>query len=115
MTPTTTFQDIKKLCTLVVKATFLEKCPEPAKYTLMELNRDFNMLTYLHNENGPAVIRPSKNIEEFWLDGKSITKENPELAARMKHKLGFDDRFNSFVGEEANAATAVVPDDIGNK
>ena len=105
---TYTFEDVTGKFTLTVKKDFLNKCQEPPKYTINELNKDFNMLTYLHNETGPALICPKKPLSEtmkelidngeyfytennnqrveFWLDGHCINRENTKLAEEMFNK-----------------------------
>lgn len=113
MTETVSIQDKQKRFTLVVKKEFLTKCPDPGKHTVMELHKDFNCLSYLHNEAGPAVIshKPKKisdpqlklneekkyyplfddvgNRLEFWLDGRCISREDPIRAERMNRTINF--------------------------
>lgn len=99
MTPTTTFQDSEKVFTFTVKATFLEKCPEPSKYDVITLNKDYHMLTYLHNEVGPAIINHIQKIDEFWLDGKHLVADDPKKAAEFQAKIEFNKKFDDFVND----------------
>lgn len=96
MTETTTFQDKNKKITVTVKKTFLEKCPTPENHTILELNKDFNMLTFLHNEVGPALTR--KGIEdEYWIDGVLLNKSDPERMERIKHGVKFGVKLDEFI------------------
>jgi hypothetical protein len=85
----------------VVKKTFLDKCPEPEKYGPFDLAKDFNLPTFVHNEKGPAIVRPAMNLEEYWIDGVNLNVKNPELAEKIKHNSQFNDRFDKFVSEES--------------
>lgn len=66
---TYTFQTLDKTHTLTVKKEFLQKCPNPEDYSMLDLNSKFLLLIYLHNESGPAVIRHQDNFQEEWLNG----------------------------------------------
>jgi hypothetical protein len=128
---TVIIQDKNKEYTLTVKKEFLEKCPNPHKYTMMELNKDFNCLSYLHNEIGPAAIRhrpkpiselQQKLIDEkkyfelfddagqrysFWVDGRCISREDPVRAEKMWRDLNFKKAVDEFIdssGEPPSAA-----------
>ncbi len=99
MSKIVTISDKDNRFVLTVKPEFLEKCPEPSKHTMMELNRDYSCVTYLHNETGPAVHRNKDGREEFWLDGQCISSSNPELAERIKHQGKFNTKFDELIGE----------------
>lgn len=87
--------------TCVVKSEFLKKCSDPENYTCFDLNNKFHMYSFLHNPSGPAIVRniPNKKgyfgvhgDKEYWIDGKCMTKENPELAKRIEHNAYFTDK-----------------------
>ena len=99
MNKTVTFQDVNNKVTFVTKEEFLNTCPTPEKFTILELNRDYNMLTFLHNEAGPALVRGP--LEEFWLDGRCISVSDPELAKRIKHQSGFNNKFEELLGDKS--------------
>lgn len=86
--------------TVTVKSEFMTKCPDPEKYSIHELHEKFFMYSHLHNPNGPAVVRhdggPACNgPEEYWLDGKCLSKENPELAAKIAHNAKFAEKLET--------------------
>lgn len=123
-----TFKDKEARMTLTCQRKFLEKCPIPENFTIMELNKDYNMLTYLHNENGPAIIQHKapkdepvakeiydlekegkytliivgKERYEYWIDGHCINREDPETAKKMHRKISFDKKFDEVIlGDES--------------
>ena len=103
MSDTVTFKTVgenpKNHFTLTVKKEFLNSCPEPEKFNLLKLKIEHQFITFLHNENGPAVIREAdgKITEEYWVDGICLNVENPELAERIKHKSGFNTKFDELI------------------
>lgn len=120
-------KDKEKRMTLTVKREFLEKCEDPSRFSIMELNKDNNMMTYLHNENGAAIIQHkgppiSKEIKklveenkylltmtdkgrlEYWIDGRCISRENPEDAKKMQHISDFNKSFDKLMTLEDDVA-----------
>lgn len=120
MSDVISFKDKEERFTLIVKSKFLEQCPNPSKHTVLELHKDFNMITYLHSETAPAVIQHKQlplddelkklvdNGEyfykvtdagriEYWIDGHCISREDPIRAKKLHHELGFDKKFNEFI------------------
>lgn len=103
-----TFTDKSGVFTIAVKEDFLKKCPDPQNYTGHELNEKFQLWTFLHNLNGPAVINrrwdtsikegplPQKNKdgfhEEWWENGEKIPDER---VAELKHSSDFNDRLEN--------------------
>lgn len=102
---TYTFKTKNKRFQITVKKEFLKECPNPEDYMSLDLNKDFYMFKYLHNETGPAVIRFKKDdldtVErsEFWLDGSLLEKDNPELDAQMKQKYSFNKKLTELINE----------------
>lgn len=99
MSETYTFQDVNKKFTLTTKTEFLTKCPNPHEHSDYDLNSKFHMFTFLHNPSGPAVIRHRDERRSYWLEGKCLEKENPELAEKMKHNDSFNKKLMDSLNE----------------
>jgi hypothetical protein len=117
--------------TLTVKREFMEKCEDPSRFSVMELNKDLNMMTYLHNENGPAIKQHkgppvSKEMKElveqgkylltfndtgrleYWLDGRCISAEDPEAAKRLQHHTDFNKSWDSLMSDSTSSSSKDV-------
>lgn len=100
-----TFKDKDQRYELSVKTEFLQKCPKPEDYTAFELNEQFYMWKYLHNPDGPAIIRfdqkdkddPTQPRHEYWINGESYTYFHPDKIAVIKARQGFKDSLDKIV------------------
>jgi hypothetical protein len=85
--------------TLSVKKEFLEKCPNPEAFEPHELNVKHYMFKFLHNDSGPAIVRKAYSLSperiEYWLDGRCISTEDKEKAAKMAHNNEFNKKLDS--------------------
>jgi hypothetical protein len=73
---THTFEEKDKKFLLTIKTEFLNQCPDPENYTLWDLLVKFKMNRYLHNSEGPAVVRLKDNFLQYWEQGQFITDTN---------------------------------------
>lgn len=92
------FKTLNKKLNISVKSTFLNIIPNPESTNLNELLDIYNMASYYHNPNGPAIefpieLRPTENhkffeneidfditwgkyfYREYWIDGKRLSDE----------------------------------------
>lgn len=62
-------------------------CPKPEDYSVTELALPpFNIVSFLHNEHGPATYDHKNDIKRYWLKGNPAT---PEQEYTIKHKESF--------------------------
>jgi hypothetical protein len=94
-----TFKDKENKFTLSVKKEFLDRCPNPENHTAYELNSEFYLFTYLNNPSAPAVIRHKDNREEYWINGRCLNKEDPELAKKMEDTYKFNNKLEAVLSE----------------
>lgn len=83
MSETVSINDKEKKCEFVVKKEFLDLLPlKPEKILAYDLYTKYNMMKYLHNPIGPAIITlPFKSYSgegygpmyAFFIDGKELT------------------------------------------
>lgn len=97
---TYTFNDKEKKFQLTVSKDFLETCPNPEKYTHQQLNADFYMFRYLHNPDGPAVIRLRDGRKEYVLNTTFLNVEDPETMEKIIHKEKFQGRLETLINNE---------------
>lgn len=71
---TITFITKDKHTSVTVKEEFIKVCPDYKNKRTYELLYVYDMSSYLHNENGPAVISLNDRIElcNYYLDGKKV-------------------------------------------
>lgn len=89
----------KSLHTITVKKEFLKECPNPSKEKIDVLLSKYKMSSFIHNPNGPAMIRHAGKqsyYEQYWLDGHLVTEEE---AKRIKHNVDFTDRLNGVISD----------------
>lgn len=69
---TFTFQDKEKRFILTAKKTFLSVCPNPEEEIIYNLITKYKLNTFLHNLEGPSIVRTDDGSQSFWVDGITI-------------------------------------------
>lgn len=93
----TTFEKFQ----FTVKPEFLKVCKEPEKVDRKTLITEHNIIKYLHNPEGPAVVRldgrTDVDQELFVINGK-IIKDEKEIA-KIKHESEFKNKLDKIVND----------------
>lgn len=71
---TVTFTSIDSRFIFTVEKEFTNICPNYLKVSNVDLFIKFKINRYLHNTNGPAMVRIYDNKDEHWINGKVVTK-----------------------------------------
>lgn len=102
MIKTITFTDENTMHRFTVMTDFLRYCSNPEGESAYNLMNMYKMKKFLHNEDGPAIIRlfnltaPRKDREEYWIKGKKIPYEEGE---KMLSDIKFNNKLESMVND----------------
>lgn len=87
---TITFTNSDGNCTLTVLTGFMQKHPDVQNNTMYDLVTKYHIDKYLHCTIGPALIDHWAGTEEYFLNGKQMTRdaiEEVELNTNFNNKL----------------------------
>lgn len=77
-----------------IKITFQPSTEDNNVYDLMS---KYHMNDYLHNDSGPAIIHLGNGHQEYWLNGKQLTKEESSI---MCHNCAFANDLNDILNDK---------------
>lgn len=85
-----TFKDCTKRFQFTVKKSIIPKSSKPEDYikylsnkTTWELNKDLNLLYYLHNTKGAALVDLDTGVKEYYIDGKLLDNVKNDLDLKV--------------------------------
>src|ERR1051326_1543673 len=89
---------------ITVKKEFLKTCPHPEKFDTLTLNSEYYLMNYLHNTEGPAVVRLTDGATDYWMDGECLSGQpakkgepylsmNPEKLKELLQRIEFNKKF----------------------
>lgn len=76
-----------------VKNEFVKKV-DVTRWSTYELMTTYDMMKYLHNPNGPALVILSTGHKEFWIDGKQLEKV---AAEQLLHTTEFNEKMKDII------------------
>lgn len=76
-----------------VKNEFVKKV-DVTRWSTYELMSNYEMMKFLHNPNGPALVVLETGHKEYWLDGKKV---EPETHERMAHTDEFNEKMKDLI------------------
>jgi hypothetical protein len=79
-----------------VKPEFLSKV-EVEKFGALELIKDHDLFTHLHNEHGPAIVNLDNNEVNYIINGVVATEEQIE---RINHNSQFNTNLTTILKEK---------------
>lgn len=82
--------------TVTVKTEFCQNSPNYETTHMFDLLNQFDLIKYLHNETGPALIDHKANQSEYFLNGKTVSEE---MIKEMQHTQKFNEKLETLLEE----------------
>lgn len=93
---TKTFTSCDGFFTVTVTTEFFNNCAEYEKRDMWDLINQYDLIKYLHNETGPALIDHKSQQYEYFINGKTVSEE---MIKEMQHTQKFNSKLEDLLNE----------------